>query len=201
MTEEMRRDLTPQGYIRQLFRETKGETLAITYYSVWGEPETCTYQVHWNEGDAEQIVQRYNILTSALARIGRLHDQLEDEENRKNLLTPEQLEIWNTYVRPYEPFEVDLAVIAAIRERAQFGDLFEEEEEFWKRYCMWREAQSQMRIPFNRRSSADMIERARRYEQFVSLYAPEMVVTEEGRCLAEEMVLYYAGKEEPIVWD
>jgi hypothetical protein len=26
-------------------------------------------------------------------------------------------------------------------------------------------------------------------------------VTEQGRCLAEEMVLYYAGKEEPIVWD
>ena len=66
---------------------------------------------------------------------------------------------------------------------------------------MWREEQSQKRIPFNRRSSADMIQRARQYEKLISLLAPENVVTEEGRYLAEEIVLYYAGKEEPIVWD
>lgn len=46
-----------------------------------------------------------------------------------------------------------------------------------------------------------MITRAMRYEKLISLGAPEIVVTEEGRLLAEEMVLYYFGKEEPIVWD
>ena len=66
---------------------------------------------------------------------------------------------------------------------------------------MWREEQSQQRIPFNRRSSADLIRAARRYEKIVSMNAPEVVVTEEGRGLAEEMVLYYAGKDEPIVWE
>ena len=57
------------------------------------------------------------------------------------------------------------------------------------------------KIPFNRRSVADMITRAARYERLIELGAPEIVVTEEGRCLAEEMVLYYYGKEEPIIWD
>ena len=57
------------------------------------------------------------------------------------------------------------------------------------------------RIPFNRRSSANLILEAKRYEGTIRLSTPEIVVTDQGRSLAEEMVLYYAGKEEPIVWD
>ena len=216
MTREMRDDLTPQGYIRQVFRETQDGKLSITYYPFSGEPETITYQVNWTEEDAEQIIQKYNLLTFALARIGRLHDQLEDEQSRNKLLSEDELQIWNTYVKPYEPMVVDwgqlypispcepnelMSLIQEIHERAQFGDLIEQEEMLWKQYCMWREEQSQKRIPFNRRSSADMIQRARRYEKLVSMHAPETVVTEEGRCLAEEMILYYAGKAEPIVWE
>jgi hypothetical protein len=66
---------------------------------------------------------------------------------------------------------------------------------------MWREEQSQKRIPFHRRSSADLIQAARRYEMAIRLDAPELVVTEQGCSLAEVMVLYYAGAEVPIVWD
>ena len=216
MTEEMRNDLTPQGYIRQLFRETADGKLAITYYPFIGEPETRTYEVNWTAEDAEQIVSRYILLTNALARIGYLHDQLEDAENRHKLLTAADLEVWNTYVQPYEPMEVNwdefypippcepdalMSLIHEIHERGQYGDLIEEEEMLWKQYCMWNEEQSQKMIPFNRRSSANMILAAKRYEWAVRQNAPETVVSEQGRCLAEEMVLYYAGKEEPIVWD
>lgn len=216
MTEEMRNDLTPQGYIRQLFRETADGKLAITYYPFIGEPETRTYEVNWTAEDAEQIVSRYILLTNALAHIGYLHDQLEDVENRNKLLTAADLEVWNTYVQPYEPMEVNwdelypippcepdalMSLIHEIHERGQYGDLIEEEEMLWKQYCMWNEEQSQKRIPFNRRSSANMILAAKRYEGVIRLSAPEIVVTDQGRSLAEEMVLYYAGREEPIVWD
>lgn len=216
MTREMRDTLTPQGYIRQLFRETQDGKLSITYYPFIGEPETITYQVNWTEEDAEQIIQKYNLLTFALARIGRLHDQLEDEQSRNKLLSEDELQIWNTYVKPYEPMVVDweqlypippcepnelMPLIQEIHERAEFGDLIEEEEKLWKQYCMWREEQSQKRIPFHRRSSADLIQAARRYEMAIRLDAPELVVTEQGCSLAEEMVLYYAGAEVPIVWD
>ena len=216
MTREMRDDLTPQGYIRQMFRETKDGKLSITDYPFIGAAETSTYQVNWSEEDSETIVQKYNLLTFALARIGRIHNQLDDEQSRNKLLSEGDLVIWDTYVKPYEPIVVDweqlypippcepnelTSLIQDIHERSKFGDLIEEEEQLWKQYCMWREEQSQKRIPFNRRSSADMIQRARRYERLLSMHAPEVVITEEGRCLAEEMVLYYAGKEEPNVWD
>ena len=216
MTEEMRNDLTPQGYIRQMFKETADGKMAITYYPFIGQPETRTYEVNWTAEDAELIIQRYLLLTNALARIGRLHDQLEDAQTRSKLLTAEDLEVWNTYVRPYEPMEVNwdelypippcepnelMSLIHEIHERGQYGDLIEEEEMLWKQYCVWKEEQSRKRIPFNRRSSADMIEEAMRYEYAIRLHAPEIVVTEQGRRLAEEMVLCYFGKEEPIVWD
>lgn len=199
MTEEMRSKLTPQEYIRQLFKETKDGRLSITYYPYIGEPETLTYNVSWTENDAEQIIAKYDLLTSALTRISRAA-RVENME-LTDLLTDEDLKVFNTYVRPYEPFEVDLTVIDDIKERAKLGDITEEEEELWKRYCMWNEEQSQTRIPFNRRSSADMIMRARRYEALVGVNAPKAVVNSEALSLAEEMVLYYAGEEQPIVWE
>ena len=217
MNAQTRRDLTPQGFIRRMFAETENGKVTVGYenpYNYFAEDERIL-QLNWTEEDADAVVQRYNLLTSALARIARLYEQLGDEENRTKLLSETDLEIWNTYVRPYEPMEVNweelypippceddelMSLIQAIHDRGQEGDLIEEEELLWEQYCVWREEQSQKRIPFNRRSAADMIERAMRYERFISLGAPEIVVTEEGRCLAEEMVLYYFGKEEQLVW-
>ena len=217
MTEQMRNDLTPQGYIRHMFAETQNGEFKVGYTDFFNNsaPEERTLILNWTAEDAEKVEQRYNLLTSALARIARIHDQLEDEENRKKLLSESDFDVWNTYVRPFEPLEVNWdelypippcepeelpSLIHEIHERA-IGDLIEEEEKLLKWYYMWREEQSQKRIPFNRRSSADMITRAMRYEKLLSLGAPEIVVTEEGRYLAEEMVLYYFGKEEPIIWD
>lgn len=219
MTEQMRRDLTPQGYIRRMYAETENGEFFVGFMDPdrnYEEESERRFQVNWTEEDAEQLVVKYNLLTSALARIARVHDQLSDEVARAKLLSESDLEIWNTYVRPYEPMEVNwdelypippcepdelMSLIQSIHERGYYGDLIEEEELLWKQYCMWEEEQSQKRIPFNRRSCADLIARASRYERLISLGAPEIVVTEEGRCLAEEMVLYYFGKEEAIIWE
>ena len=217
MTEQMRRDLTPQGYIRNMFALTKRGKFRVEYTDPdmpRVKDERVLY-LNWTEEDAENIEKKYNLLTSALARIGRVHDQLDDEESRKNLLTESDLEVWNTYVRPYEPLEVDwekLHIDPCTQEelmqlvedaycRGRYGDIFEEEELLLQWHWKWQEEQSQKRIPFNRRSCADLILRAMRYEKLISLGAPEIVVTEEGRWLAEEMVLYYFGKEEPIIWE
>ena len=217
MTEAMRRDLTPQGYIRNMFAQTKHGKFRVEYTdpdmpSVKGER---VLYLNWTEDDAENIEKKYNLLTSALIRIGRVHDQLDDEESRKKLLTESDLEVWNTYVRPYEPLEVDweklhiepcsqeelMQLVDEAHWRGRYGDLFEEEELLLQWHWKWQEEQSQKRIPFNRCSCADLILRAMRYEKLISLNAPELVVTEEGRWLAEEMVLYYFGKEEPIIWE
>ena len=218
MNAQMRNDLTPQGYIRHMFDETKDGKFKVRYenHENGFAEEERTFYVNWTAEDAEKVEQRYNLLTSALARIGRLHDRLKDEEGRKELLSEADLEIYNTYVHPYEPMEVNwdelypippcepdelMSLIGEIHERGRYGDLIEEEELLWKQYCIWNEEQSQKRIPFTRRSCADMITRAMRYEKLISLRAPEIIVTEEGRLLADEMVLYYFGKEERIVCD
>lgn len=218
MNAQMRNDLTPQGYIRRMFAETQNGEFKVGYTEFFNDSveQERTLQLNWTAEDAEKVEQRYNLLTSALARIAHLHDQLKDEENRKKLLSESDLEVYNIYVLPYEPFKVNwdelypippcepdelMSLVENTFERGRLGDLIEEEELLIKRYCMWNEEQSQKRIPFNRRSSANMITRAMRYEKLISIGAPEIVVTEEGRLLAEEMVLYYFGKEEPIVWD
>ena len=218
MTEQMRSDLTPQGYIRHMFAETENGRFTVGYKNPDNNfvEEERIFEVRWTADDAEEIEERYNLLTFALARIGRIHNQIEDEESRRRLLSKSDFEVYNTYVKPYEPMKVNwdelypippceqdelMWLIHDIHERGMYGDLIEEEEKLWKQYSMWKEEESQKRIPFNRRSCANMIERAMRYERFISMGAPEIVITEEGRCLAEEMVLYYFGKDEPIEWD
>ena len=218
ITDTIRRDLTPQGYIRRMFAETENGEFRVEYKDPMYRfcNDIKYFQVNWSEEDVEKIIEKYNLLTFALARIGRLHDQLDNEENRKKLLSESDLEIWNTYVRPYEPLEVDwdeldpippcepddlMSLIYETHDRAVCGDIIEQEELLLKQFYMWEEEQSQKRIPFNRRSCANLINRAMRFEKLISLGAPEIVVTEEGRCLAEEMVLYYFGKEQPIVWE
>ena len=218
MTEEFRNNLTPLEYIRRMFAETENGKFTVEYKDPDNNfaMEKRTLELNWTAEEARMIEEKYNMLTSALTRIGRLHDRLEDEDERKALLSADDLEIWNVYVKRFEPMEVNWAefypippceadelipLIFAIRERGRYGDLIEEESALWEKYCMWEEEQSQKRIPFNRRSSLNMITRAMRYEKLISVNAPEVVVVEEGRCLAEEMVLYHFGKEEPLVWD
>lgn len=217
MNEQMRSALTPQEYILRMFAETEDGKFKTEYKrSENGSVEERTFCVSWSAEDAEKIAERYRLLTSALARIGRLHRRLTDEKSRKSLLSKEELEVWNTYVRPYEPMEVNwdeldplppcepgelTSLIEQICERSRLGDLIEEEELLWKRYCMWNEEQSQKRIPFHRRSCADLITMAAHFEGLIRRDAPKAVVDEAGRRLAEEMVLYYFGKEEPIVWE
>ena len=218
MNLQMRKDLTPQGYIRHMFAETENGEFRVEYENPdnYFKIEERSIMANWSEEDMEKTVERYNLLTSALARIARVHDQLDTEERRRELLSEADVEVWNTYVRPYEPMEVNweeldpippcepdelMSLIQSIHERGMYGDLIEEEELLWKQYCIWEEEQSQKRIPFNRRTATYLIARARRYERLLSLGAPEIVVTEEGRFLAEEMVRYYFGKEEPIVWE
>ena len=70
-------------------------------------------------------------------------------------------------------------------------ELTEEEEALLKRHDAWIEQQCLQRLPHVGCTSVYLINRARRYERLVSLHAPEIVLENEARCLAEEMVLYY----------
>ena len=198
MTQDMRRELTPQQYIRQLFAETKDGKLDITYhYPLDIEPPyTLTYAMDWTEKDAETMVEQYECLSAMLQKFGTMQAELQQEENRKTLLTPDELKIWETFIQPFSPFEVDESVIEELYYRGEFDSLDDEENELLERHWWWRERNTLERMPFLRRSPTGMILRARRYEKLVGWNAPEVVIQEEGRWLAEEMVLYYHGPQE-----
>lgn len=196
MNEETRNNCTPQEYILKLFEETENGKLAIRYFPILDQPYSKNYKMDWMREDAEKIVERYNTLTAALTRIGTLHDAIQEEAERQKLLTEADLAIWNTYLRPFEPaFEASDEVIAELYFRREGDSLEEEEDELLERHHEWFVANSCKRLPSDRHCPAYLINRAQRYEALVKLHAPENVIAEEGRSLAEEMVLYYHSFE------
>lgn len=198
MTQEMRRELTPQQYIRRLFAETKDGKLKITYHYPLDvqQPYTITYRMDWTQNDVEAVVQQYEALSAMLRKIGTLQTELQDEKKRKTLLTPEEQKVWQTFIQPFSAFEVDESVIEELYFRGEYDTLDDEENALLERHWWWRERNTLERMPFLRRSPTSMILRARRYEKLVEWTAPETVIQEEGRWLAEEMVLYYYGPQE-----
>ena len=196
MNSNRRTENIPQ-YIRELFAATKDGKVKITCYTEIEGPYDCTYEMDWTVADAEKVVERYEALIAALSKIGKLHDELENEDKRRKVLNLEELFVWETYIRPFDTFEGDGELLDDIYDRRNCGDeLTDDEHEMLERHYEWFNEQSLRRLPFERRSPMHVVNRAQRYEHLVSLNAPEIVIGNEGRCLAEEMVLYYCSKKE-----
>ena len=186
-----------ENYIRAMFAKTKDGMLTLTHYPEDGSEEfDRTYPVNWDSKTAEALENQFEKLRSYLDRIGLLHDELQavvkEMKNPGKILKEELLEVWNTYIAPFEVHDMDDDAIADADTKRFYGDeLTEEEKSLLKRYDAWIEQQCLKRLPHLGCSSVGLINRARRYERLVSLHAPEIVLENEARCLAEEMVLYY----------
>ncbi len=184
-------------YIRELFAATKDGKVKITCYTEIEGPYDRTYEMDWTGTDAEKVLKKYEALIAALSKIGKLHDELENEDKLRELLTDEENAVWETYIRPFEEFEVDQELLTELYDRRYCGDqLSDDEIDILENHYEWFNEQSLKRLPFERCSPMHVINRAQRYEHLVSMNAPEIVIGNEGRCLAEEMVLYYCSKKE-----
>ena len=197
MNVEERRSLTPQAFLRQLFAETRDGRVSIEYDPFFDEPYTMTYEMDWNEEDVRQLVQHYDALVAALTRIGKQHEALEEEANRKEFLTPGEQLVWDTYLRPFAPFDGDLAEVAELEFRSETETLTEEEQALLERHYEWFEANCLQRLPVVKCAPTRVINRARRFERLVSLNAPAIIINEEARSLAEELALYYHHVQKP----
>lgn len=185
-------DLSPEEFIRQLFNDTVDGKMKITYYpNIEEKPYDLTYYMTWNEKDAEELVERCNILLTRLAYIGENHKLIEDEEKRKKFMTEEDQSVWETYVKPFEPFEVSEDVINELYFRGEFDQLEDEENELLERHYEWQNSQSLQRLPFERTSPLEMIRLAQSFTILYSMDAPEEMLMAVGRELAEEMAIYY----------
>ena len=195
MTFEERRELTPQEFIARLFAETEDGKVSIQYHPFLDEPYTMTYDMSWTEKDARALAERYNSLTEGLERLAGCLENLEDLGDREKLLRPEDLEIWKTYLAPFEPSGLDEDEISTLYIRRETETLSDEEYEMIERHFEWFLRGSLQRLPFEKCPPAFVINRACRYARLIQLKAPSLVVQSEGRDLAEEMILYYYGPE------
>ena len=196
MKKTKRWDILPQQHILNLYIKTQNDKLAITYYPENGEePYDLTYDMDWTKEDAMALAAKCESLVATLTRLAQSHDKLQDTNKRTELLNDEEIKVWNTFVRAFNPFEVAESVIDELYQRGEFDELSKEENELLERHYAWREADCLERLPFNRTSPINYVIRAKRYEQLIHLNAPEIVIKDEARCLAEEMVLYYCSKK------
>ena len=194
-----RQGTSPVQHIRNLMNSIKDEKLTITYHDPLEPskpPYTETYDVSCTVADADEFVSKYEALTSALEVIGKLHEKLDSGVKVEDVLTPEQITVWNTYVRDFdEVFDAGEYNLDEIYDmRACGAELNDDEHEVLERHYEWLEEQCLKRLPKNVCSPMHLINRAQRYECFVKLNAPQIILDEEGGCLAVEMILYYRSK-------
>ena len=196
MIDEKRLETTPVQHIRNLIESVKGGQLNVTYYDVIEEPYTRSYNVACTPADADEFASKFDALVQALETIGNVHAKLDSGAKADDVLSPELVEVWNTYIREFdEEFdagELNLDEIYAMRESG--AELSEEEHDALDRHYEWFEEQCLKRLPKKVYSPMHLVNRAQRYEYLISCNAPKIVINEEGRCLAEEMILYYTVK-------
>lgn len=196
MIDEKRLETTPAQHIRNLIESIKDGQLNVTYYDVIEEPHTRTYNVACTPADADEFVSKYEAFVQVLEAIGNVHAKLDSGAKAEDVLSPELVEVWNTYIREFdEEFdagEFNLDEIYAMRESG--AELSEEEHDALDRHYEWFEEQCLKRLPKKVYSPMHLVNRAQRYEYLISCNAPQTVINEEGRCLAEEMILYYTVK-------
>ena len=194
MIDEKRMNTTPVQHIRNLINSITDEKLTITYYDPIDPTYTRTYDVSSTVADTDKFVSTYEALVSALEAIGRVHEKLDSGVKADDVLTPEQIDVWNRYICDFdEIFDAGEHNLDELYVRREDGDeLSDEEHEVLERHYDWFEEQCLKRLPKKVYPSKFLVNRAQRYEYFISQNAPKCVIDEEGRRLAEEMILYYA---------
>ena len=196
MIDEKRIKTTPVQHIRNLINSITNEKLIITYYDPIDPTYTKTYDVSSTAADTEKFVSTYEALVSALEAIGQVHEKLDSGVKADDVLTPAQIDVWNRYICDFdETFDAGEHNLDELYVRREDGDeLSDEEHEVLERHYEWFEEQCLKRFPKRAYPSKFLVNRAQRYEYFISQNAPKCVIDEEGRRLAEEMILYYAVK-------
>lgn len=179
---------TISAYVHTLFDESRDGWLTIGI-----DQERFDYEVEWNENRAEELAVRCQRLVELLTMLAPMQDSLQQSTRR---LSKEQLEVWNTYLRPFPKHDMDIEALRSVWEKEAIGlALKPEERKLSRQYDNWYEKQALLRLPWERCVPSNLISRARRYARLVKLNAPKAVREHEARCLAEEFVLYHCMKQ------
>ena len=175
-------------YVRTLYDESRDGWLTIGL-----DLERFDYEVDWEEKQAKDLACRCQRLVELLTELAPMLDRLTQSTRR---LKKEQLDVWNTYLRPFPDHGMDTETLQPIWEKEAIGlPLNPQERKLSRQYGSWYQEQALLRLPWERCAPTDLISRARRYARLVKLNAPEAVREHAARCLAEEFVLYHCMKQ------
>lgn len=192
MIDEKRLETTPIQHISNLMENVSDGKITVGYEDPLELCSQRTFEVSCRAADADEAIAKYEVLVQALEAIGAAHEKIDNGAKAEEVLTPEQLEVWNTYIREFdEKFdagEYDLDVIYDMRVCG--APLNDEEQEVLESHHEWFEEQCLKRLPMKGYSPMLLVNRAQRYEYCIRHNAPKTVIDEEGRCLAEEIILY-----------
>ena len=193
MIDEKRLDTTPTEHIYNLLKSVNDGKLTVTYYDVIEPPYKTTYDVSCTAENTDELVLKYESLIKAIEEISVAREKLDNGAKAEDIFTAEQLYVWNTYIRDFdELFDAGEYNLDELYDRKWCGDeLNDEEQEVIERHYEWYEKQCLSRLPKKVHSPHFLLNRVRRYEYLLRMNAPESVIEEEGRCLAEEMILYH----------
>lgn len=170
---------TASDYIRTLYEETRDGTLEIWYEGDTDEGYTETYSMVWSRADMEALVKEFETLRTQLDRIAAGDRSKELAQTHR------------TYVHPYDEPPFDKAELEEVLEKVEFAQpRSQEEQNLYEQYVQWRQAQAAARLETRGYHADALICRAQRYTRLMELEAPAIVIENEARCLAEELVLY-----------
>lgn len=178
---------TISEYVRIMFDESRdGELIA-------GDADNrFDYPVEWDEQTANELAQQCGTLVGHLTVLSHQFEKLRNETRH---LTKEQMDVWNTYLRPFPKHNLDMEALQLIWENFETGEpVTEEEQTLSNQYVHWFEENALARLPVKCSDPIRLINCARRYSKLVRLNAPESVQENEAKRFAEEFVLYHCMK-------
>lgn len=175
-------------YVRTLFNESRDGEL-----SAGDLDDRFDYLVEWDEETAELLAQECGTLVGHLTDLSHQFEKLRNETQH---LTKEQMEVWNTYLRPFPKHNLDMDALRTIWEKFDTdASVAEEEYALADQYVLWFEENALSRLPVKCCDPIPLINRARRYSRLVRLKAPAVVLESEAKRFAEEFVLYHCMKQ------
>ncbi len=182
--------LPVRDYVLAMFEATDEKGI-LTFAN--GDDSFSMYAMDWSSEDARWLADFLDNLCEQLKKIAPLWDELgTTREENSHILSPELLDIWDTYVRMF-PCEAPQWGHRYMILGSKYRTLPTEHQALaqYESYRTFVLQDSLKRLPQKATHPYFVIIRTIRYARLLFLKAPEIILRNESHRLAEAMAEYY----------
>lgn len=202
--------MTPAECIRLMFEKT--DENGMLYIPAWSfdvdeDVDRNEYRIKmdWDKADLDRIIDDYDALYEDLEKIGEVLNDLDDaaEHNREVLKSEHLFKVWDTYLKPLDIGDLGDDIVESIwkaenEESYNEGTVTAEDRRLHDKYIQQfkdaRHADAEHRVGSNV-FSIDLVVRAMRLCKLFDLGAPECVIENEAKYLAQTLAIHDRGIE------